>query len=66
MNESDEVWRWMSQIIQKLIQWKKCSYLAVTNDVWLNQQNDEWGWFSMKVSASKICHESNYTNDAFN
>ena len=24
--------------------WKKRSYLVVTNDVWLNQQKDEWEW----------------------
>ena len=37
-----------------------CSYLAVTKNIWLNQQNNDWEWLSMKVSASKIWNESNH------
>ena len=43
------------------IQQEKCSYFAVTNALWLNRQNDEWEWWSMKVSVSKIWNESNRT-----
>ena len=31
-----------------------CSYLAFTDDAQMNQQNNEWYWCSMKMSASKI------------
>ena len=43
-----------------------CYYLAVTDDVWLKRQNNEWDWWIMKVSASKICNESNHTKIVFN
>ena len=43
-----------------------CSYLAVTDCVQLNWRNDEWEWWSMKVSASKMYNDSNHTNIAFN
>ena len=73
MNKSDEVWRWVhqkyliSRIIKKLylIKTNNSSYLAVTEDVCLDQQKDECEWCSMKVSASKIFHESNHTNILF-
>ena len=34
------------------------------DDVQWNQQNNEWGWWSMKASAAKVCNESNYTKIA--
>ena len=57
----------MSRLIQKFHSIKKhCFYLAVTNDVLLNKQNDELQWWSMKLSASKICNESVHAKIAFN
>ena len=41
-------------------------YLAVTNNVLLNQRKDKWEWLIMKVGASKICNESNHMKIAFN
>ena len=66
MNDSDEWWRGvhrryvMSWIVKKMhsIGGVNCAYLAVTNNVWFNQRNDEWEWWSMKVVASKIWNES--------
>ena len=43
-----------------------CSYLAMSEDIILNWQNDELEWWSMKVSALKIFNESNHTKIAFN
>ena len=37
----------------------KISYIFVSENVWLNQINNEWEWLSMKVSASKISNDSN-------
>ena len=31
-----------------------------------NQQKYEWDWFSMKVSASKLCDDSNHTKHLSN
>ena len=49
MNVSDEVWMWvhrkygMSQIVRKFnsVETNKYTYLAVTNDGWLNWQKNE-------------------------
>ena len=46
--------------------WKICSYFDVNNNNWLNQQNNEWEWLFMKVSSTKLCHESNHTKIALN
>ena len=59
MDVSDAVWRWVQKLHSMI---KSFSYLAVTNDVWLNQQKNEWEWWSMKMIASKyrmglIIHE---------
>ena len=74
MHVSDKAWmslHWkcvMSQIVQKLysIKTNNCSYIDVTDDVWLNRWNDKCEWLSMNVSASTICNESNHTKIAFN
>ena len=71
MNDSDEIRRWvhqkygMSLILRRLYSVKKSTYLAVTDDIQLNQQNNEWEWWSMKVSISKIWNELNPTKIAF-
>ena len=41
------------------------SYLPVTNNVWLNLQNNEWEWWSMNASASKIWNELNHRDITF-
>ena len=68
MQMSDELWMWlhhkyeMDWMVWKLYPIeKKCSHLAVTGNGWLNRQNYGWEWWIMKVSASKICNESNHT-----
>ena len=69
INDSDKLWRWvhqkyrMSQIVLKVhsIGKSNCFYLAVTDNVLLNQQHNEWEWCSMKVLASKIWNDSNHT-----
>ena len=74
MNESDEVWMLlrikyvMSKIVKNIysIKTNNCSYLDFTDGVRLDKQKDEWYWCSMKVSASKMCNESNHKNIAFN
>ena len=65
MKDSYEVWRWVhlkygtGWIVQILnsIKTKNSSYLAVTNKAWLNLQNNDWMWFSITVSESKIWNE---------
>ena len=54
----------MTLIIQKLrsIERNKCSYVTATDDVQLNWWNNEWEWWSMKVSASKMWNFLNHTN----
>ena len=58
----------MSKIVQNIysIKTNNCSYLDFTDGVRLDQQKDEWYWCSMKVSASKMCNESNHTKISFN
>ena len=55
-------------IIQTLhsIEKNNCSFLAVTKYVQSNQRNNEWEWWSTKVSALKIWNESNHTKIACN
>ena len=71
MNGSDKLWRQVQQndvisrILQKLQPVRKNSYFAVTDYVLLNWQNDEWELCSMKVSASRVCKESNHTKITF-
>ena len=65
----------MSQIMQKLNSIEKSSALNLllptmfdwfhgrmngSDDIWLNRQNNEWEWWSMKESAAKICNELNH------
>ena len=65
INVSDEVWIWvhqkcwMSQIVRKLheVKTNKCIYITVINDGRLNQWNNEWQWWSMKVGALKLWNE---------
>ena len=37
-----------------------------SDDVLWNQKHDELEWWSMKVSATKICNKSNHTEVGFN
>ena len=73
MNESDEVWRWLHQkYVMVRIVWKlysfetnKCIYLDVPGNGKLNWQNNEWEWWSMNLSASKLWNESNHKKIVF-
>ena len=64
--ESIENMEWVESYENFIQSKNNCSYLAVTNNVRLNRQNHEWEWWIMKISASKICNESNHTKISFN
>ena len=56
---ASKIWN-VSNITKNVFNQKNnCSYLAVTDDVRLNWQNNECQWWSMELSESKIWNNSN-------
>ena len=73
MNGSYEVWMWVhkkygvSWIIQHiyLVKTNKFAYLAVPKNGRLDWRRNEWEWWSMNASASKLWNELNHTKIVF-
>ena len=73
IDESDAIWSWVHWNVKWVNSYKywiqsnkNCYYPAVHYYTWLNQQNNQWKWWSIKASASKLSNESIHAKIAFN